>query len=208
MPHVLGDFHKAEQPWLEAMLNACADALPFAIAGEDERYQGEVLRLAPAPKFSPRQAAASGERPIAALPSDAGLRYRSAVTRSQAESWSTARSLAFLAATFAIVFGSLLPFAALAASTPGHPMVICSTEGPQTIAIGVDGGSVARQGHGRGQVRRLRPGLRRRPARSAALQPAAGRHDAPGLRLRGPAPGRPAARARTARPPSTAPPQA
>ncbi|WP_309629641.1 aminoacyl-tRNA hydrolase [Brevundimonas sp.] len=57
MPHVLGDFHKAEQPWLEAMLNACADALPFAVKGEDERYQGEVMRLAPAPKFSPRQAA-------------------------------------------------------------------------------------------------------------------------------------------------------
>ena len=63
MPHVLGDFHKAEQPWLEALLNACADALPFALAGDDERYQGEVLRLAPAPKFSPRQAAqaAKGE---------------------------------------------------------------------------------------------------------------------------------------------------
>ncbi len=61
------------------------------------------------------------------------------MTRPQAESWSTVRSLAFLAAIFAIVFGSLLPFAALAASTPGHPMVICSTEGPQTISIGVDG---------------------------------------------------------------------
>ena len=61
MPHVLGDFHKAEQPWLQALLNACADALPFAILGEDERYQGEVLRLAPAPKFSPRQAAQKGE---------------------------------------------------------------------------------------------------------------------------------------------------
>lgn len=57
MPHVLGDFHKAEQPWLDALLRACADALPFAMAGEDERYQGEVLRLAPAPKFSPRQQA-------------------------------------------------------------------------------------------------------------------------------------------------------
>lgn len=55
--HVLSDFHKAEQPWLEALLNACADALPFAVRGEDERYQAEVLRLAPAPKFSPRQAA-------------------------------------------------------------------------------------------------------------------------------------------------------
>ena len=57
MPHVLGDFHKADQPWLNALLQACADALPFAAAGDDERYQGEVMRLAPAPKFSPRQAA-------------------------------------------------------------------------------------------------------------------------------------------------------
>ncbi|MBX9617360.1 MAG: hypothetical protein K2X25_17345 [Caulobacteraceae bacterium] len=61
------------------------------------------------------------------------------MTRHLTESWSTLRSLAFLAATFAIVFGSLMPFAALAASTPGHPMVICSAEGPKTIAIGVDG---------------------------------------------------------------------
>ena len=57
MPHVLGDFHKADLPWLDPMLTAVADALPFAVAGEDERYQGEVMRLAPAPKFSPRQAA-------------------------------------------------------------------------------------------------------------------------------------------------------
>lgn len=57
MPHVLGDFHKADLPWLEPMLNAVADALPFAAAGDDERYQAEVMRLAPAPKFSPRQMA-------------------------------------------------------------------------------------------------------------------------------------------------------
>jgi len=57
MPHVLGDFHKAEQPWLNAMLEAVASALPFALAGDDDRYQAEVMRLAPAPKFSPRQAA-------------------------------------------------------------------------------------------------------------------------------------------------------
>jgi len=55
--YVLGDFHKADQPWLEALLSACADALPFALAGDDDRYQAEVMRLAPAPKFSPRQAA-------------------------------------------------------------------------------------------------------------------------------------------------------
>jgi hypothetical protein len=67
------------------------------------------------------------------------VRYRRAVSRSRAETWSTWRSLAFLAATFAIVLGSLLPFAALAASTPGHPIVICSAEGPKTIATGMDG---------------------------------------------------------------------
>lgn len=61
------------------------------------------------------------------------------MTRPQAETWSTTRSLAFLAATFAIVFGTLLPFAALAACTPGQPLVICSAEGPKTIATGVDG---------------------------------------------------------------------
>jgi PTH1 family peptidyl-tRNA hydrolase len=61
MPHVLGDFHKADLPWLDPMLAAVADALPFAVAGEDERFQGEVMRLAPAPKFSPRQAAQGGK---------------------------------------------------------------------------------------------------------------------------------------------------
>jgi len=46
------------------------------------------------------------------------------------------RSLGFLAALFAIVIGSLMPFAAMAASRPGHPIVICSTEGLQTIHTG------------------------------------------------------------------------
>ncbi len=61
------------------------------------------------------------------------------MNRSQADNWSLARSLAFLAATFAIVFGTLLPFAAVASVTPGHPFVICSAEGTHTIAVGVDG---------------------------------------------------------------------
>ena len=50
-------FPQGRPVWLEPMLNAVADALPFALAGNDERYQAEVMRLAPAPKFSPRQAA-------------------------------------------------------------------------------------------------------------------------------------------------------
>lgn len=62
------------------------------------------------------------------------------MTRSQADNWSTSKSLAFLAAVFALMLGSLLPFAALAAVKPGQPLIICSAEGPQTIqAGGMDG---------------------------------------------------------------------
>ena len=60
--HVLSDFHKADRAWLEPMLDAVAAALPFALAGDDDRYQAEVMRLAPAPKFSPRQAAQNAAR--------------------------------------------------------------------------------------------------------------------------------------------------
>ncbi len=59
--HVLSDFHKADQPWVNALIDACADALPFLAAGEEERYQAEVLRLAPAPKLDPRAAARSAD---------------------------------------------------------------------------------------------------------------------------------------------------
>jgi hypothetical protein len=58
------------------------------------------------------------------------------VTRAQADNWSTSKSLAFLAAVFALVLGALLPFGALAAAQPGQPLVICSAEGPQTIQSG------------------------------------------------------------------------
>lgn len=57
MPYVLGDFYKVELPWRDALLEACARALPFAAAGDDERYQAEVMRLAPSPKADPRKAA-------------------------------------------------------------------------------------------------------------------------------------------------------
>jgi PTH1 family peptidyl-tRNA hydrolase len=60
--HVLSDFHKADLVWLEPMLRAVADAVPFALAGDDERYQAEVMRLAPAAKFSPRQTAQNAAR--------------------------------------------------------------------------------------------------------------------------------------------------
>jgi peptidyl-tRNA hydrolase, PTH1 family len=55
MGHVLSDFHKVDVAWVEALTRACAEALPFLIAGDDERYQAEVMRLAPAEKADPRQ---------------------------------------------------------------------------------------------------------------------------------------------------------
>ena len=60
------------------------------------------------------------------------------MTRCQADSWSNTRSLAFLAAVLAIMLASLTPFAAMAASTPGHPTVLCTTEGPRTVQVGAD----------------------------------------------------------------------
>jgi PTH1 family peptidyl-tRNA hydrolase len=52
--HVLSDFHKAELTWVEPLLIAVADALPLLAQGEDEKYQTEVMRLAPAEKADPR----------------------------------------------------------------------------------------------------------------------------------------------------------
>ena len=53
---VLADFHKVDQPWVEALCQACAEAGPLLAAGEDERYQTEVARLAPAEKLDTRAA--------------------------------------------------------------------------------------------------------------------------------------------------------
>jgi PTH1 family peptidyl-tRNA hydrolase len=55
--HVLSDFHKADLKWVEPLLQACADAAPLLAMGEDERYQAEVMRLAPAEKLDPRKLA-------------------------------------------------------------------------------------------------------------------------------------------------------
>ena len=59
--HVLSDFHKADLVWVSPLLDAVADALPFAASGDDERYQAEVMRLAPAPKADPRKLARGEE---------------------------------------------------------------------------------------------------------------------------------------------------
>ena len=55
--HVLSDFHKADLKWVEPLLQACADAAPLLAVGEDEKYQTEVMRLAPAEKMDPRKQA-------------------------------------------------------------------------------------------------------------------------------------------------------
>lgn len=73
---------------------------------------------------------------VCAIPFERPVIYTKPVNRCQADNWSTTRSLAFLAAVFAIVIGSLMPFAAMAASKPGQAIVICSTEGLQTIHTG------------------------------------------------------------------------
>ncbi|MCG9917273.1 MAG: aminoacyl-tRNA hydrolase [Phenylobacterium sp.] len=61
--HVLSDFHKVEQAWLNDLLLACADAAPLLAAGEDEKYQAEVMRLAPAEKADTRQLRQDRETP-------------------------------------------------------------------------------------------------------------------------------------------------
>ena len=60
MGHVLSDFHKVDQAWLKALTEAVADAAPMLVKGEDERYQAEVMRLAPAEKLDPRATAREG----------------------------------------------------------------------------------------------------------------------------------------------------
>jgi PTH1 family peptidyl-tRNA hydrolase len=56
MPYVLADFSKADEVWKDAMIDACARALPLLVTEGDERYQTEVMRIAPAPKNDPKQA--------------------------------------------------------------------------------------------------------------------------------------------------------
>src|SRR5437764_1731941 len=55
--HVLSEFHKADLKWVEPLIEAVAEAAPLLAAGEDEKYQTEVMRLAPAEKADPRKLA-------------------------------------------------------------------------------------------------------------------------------------------------------
>ena len=55
MPYVLSDFSKADEVWRDALIEACSKSLPLLFEQNDERFQTEVMRLAPAPKHDPKQ---------------------------------------------------------------------------------------------------------------------------------------------------------
>jgi peptidyl-tRNA hydrolase, PTH1 family len=61
--HVLSDFGKAERAGIDMLIEAIVRSAGFMAAGDDERFQTEVLRLAPAPKMDPKQAARNGATP-------------------------------------------------------------------------------------------------------------------------------------------------
>ena len=55
---VLADFAKSDQAWLTALNDACVSALPMLFSDQPDaadRYQAEVMRLAPSPKLDTRQ---------------------------------------------------------------------------------------------------------------------------------------------------------
>jgi PTH1 family peptidyl-tRNA hydrolase len=52
--HVLSDFHKADADWVEKLIDAVARAAPLLAQGDDDKYQAEVMRLAPAEKSGGR----------------------------------------------------------------------------------------------------------------------------------------------------------
>jgi PTH1 family peptidyl-tRNA hydrolase len=62
--HVLSDFSKTEREWVDKLLDAVAKSAPLLARGEDEKFQGEVMRLAPAEKSGGRKRAdKEGEAP-------------------------------------------------------------------------------------------------------------------------------------------------
>ena len=55
LSYVLANFGQDDLAWAKALCEACAAAAPLLAEGFDERYQAEVMRLAPAEKADPRQ---------------------------------------------------------------------------------------------------------------------------------------------------------
>jgi PTH1 family peptidyl-tRNA hydrolase len=59
--YVLSDFAKADAVWVSKLLDALVKAAPLLVNGEDDKYQAEVMRLAPAEKAAVRGRASSDE---------------------------------------------------------------------------------------------------------------------------------------------------
>jgi len=55
MPYVLSNFSKDDEAWRDRLIAACVKSLPLLFKDGDERFQTEVMRLAPAPKHDPKQ---------------------------------------------------------------------------------------------------------------------------------------------------------
>ncbi|MEZ5959899.1 MAG: aminoacyl-tRNA hydrolase [Hyphomonadaceae bacterium] len=53
--HVLSDFAKSERDGVDKLLDAVAKSAPLLARGDDEKFQGEVMRLAPAEKAGGRK---------------------------------------------------------------------------------------------------------------------------------------------------------
>lgn len=53
--YVLSDFAKTDAEWVSKLLDALVRAAPLLVKGEDDKYQAEVMRLAPAAKVDPRK---------------------------------------------------------------------------------------------------------------------------------------------------------
>ncbi|MEO0465357.1 MAG: aminoacyl-tRNA hydrolase [Pseudomonadota bacterium] len=60
MPYVLSDFPSSETTWRDALLDAISRSVSYLVDGDDERFQTDVLRLAPAPKSDPRKSGPEG----------------------------------------------------------------------------------------------------------------------------------------------------
>jgi len=65
--HVLGDFAKADQPWLDRLLDALAEAAPHLADGDDSGFMNRVALLTQPPKQKP----AANHRPSEAPAVDA-----------------------------------------------------------------------------------------------------------------------------------------
>src|SRR6185436_2752316 len=52
--HVLSDFAKSDSDWVSKLLDAVVKAAPLLVQGDNDKYQAEVMRLAPAEKAGGR----------------------------------------------------------------------------------------------------------------------------------------------------------